>query len=849
VRRRRTNFGRHVRFRFLVGLYCVRLRWLEFSYAIASLVIAVSLVHCSPRSVANPRVQLSDDEPAGLHDLRRQANSLLRAGQYAQAIRIYEKGYAEAKRRGSLRSAVRFLNNLGSAYYQVFRYRDAIQTYLKARDLASLQGDQETLGALSVNLSSLYFDMGDIDAALESAEQGLKLPNHATAKFRASLLLQCARIKGRQQDFEETVALLQNAIEVSRTQLDMASEAQAWNELGNAFLERGQLQSGERALLEAFRLRKLTHDDRLYFSYESLGQLRMLQGDLQSASVLLDRAVDSARFVNPSAIWSAYYERGKLKLVKAELQEAFTEFGSALECVRRWRAEVLPADAFRISSEVELQQVYSSYIETGSRLYEQTRQKRFAEKAFAAAEESRAASLRALWAGPDLTKKLPNEYWETLADLYKAEAAMGKGELHGDEAMVRRLRLKVAEMETRAGLDLPRVLGNLHPNGGELLDRTRSALRPTQVFIGFHLGDVESCVWLIGREGFEFRRLPSRADIGENIRLFVNAVREGSPEASRLGNRLYSKLFDGSSRRLLDKSEWIVAPDGPLFDLPFAALVEGFKSRSGIPLYVIEHHAVQVVPGASALFRVTKSYWNGPMVGLGDPIYNRADPRLPGRGAPGNRTDSKQRGSNSQAPGLELARLVGSGREIDSCAKIWRSQGLDLMLLRGADANKESLAEALRRNPAVLHVAAHILFPAQYSGLGLVALALQPGGEMQLLSATEISGMRVKLGLVVINGCSSAHAAILPGAGLMGLTRAWLIAGARAVIVTRWAMADQDDGELFLPFYERLHAFRGFPDRRSFARVLQEAQLIELHAGGRRAKPAYWAAYFCVERN
>jgi len=200
-------------------------------------------------------------------------------------------------------------------------------------------------------------------------------------------------------------------------------------------------------------------------------------------------------------------------------------------------------------------------------------------------------------------------------------------------------------------------------------------------------------------------------------------------------------------------------------------------------------------------------------------------------------------------PPLELARLVGSGQEIESCAKIWRSQGLEPILLKGAAANKESLSEALRRNPAVLHMAAHILFPAQYSGLGLVALAFHPGAEMELLGATEISAMRVKLGLVVLNGCSSAHAAILPGAGLMGLTRAWLAAGARAVIVTRWAMADQEDGELFPSFYERLHAFQSFQDRKSFARVLQQAQLSQLHAGGRRANPAYWAAYFCVERN
>jgi len=90
-------------------------------------------------------------------------------------------------------------------------------------------------------------------------------------------LLQCARIKGRQKDSGQNIALLQKAIEASRSELDMPSEAQAWNELGSVLIERGELQSGERALLEAFRMRKLAHDDRLYFTYESLGHLRMLR--------------------------------------------------------------------------------------------------------------------------------------------------------------------------------------------------------------------------------------------------------------------------------------------------------------------------------------------------------------------------------------------------------------------------------------------------------------------------------------------------------------------------------------------------------------------------------------------
>src|ERR1700676_5446152 len=184
--------------RFFARLQHVRARIVKPSYAIASLTIVLSVVQCGTRTASNPRIHGNDGEPPELRELRRQGNALLRASHYAQAISIYENGYREAQHRRSLGSAVRFLNNLGSAYYQLFRYRDAIQTYLKARDLARLQGDRETLGALSVNLSSLYFDMGDIDAALESAEEGLKLPNDATAKFKARLLLECARIKGRQ---------------------------------------------------------------------------------------------------------------------------------------------------------------------------------------------------------------------------------------------------------------------------------------------------------------------------------------------------------------------------------------------------------------------------------------------------------------------------------------------------------------------------------------------------------------------------------------------------------------------------------------------------------------------------
>jgi hypothetical protein len=67
-------------------------------------------------------------------------------------------------------------------------------------------------------------------------------------------------------------------------------------------------------------------------------------------------------------------------------------------------------------------------------------------------------------------------------------------------------------------------------------------------------------------------------------------------------------------------------------------------------------------------------------------------------------------------------------------------------------------------------------------------------------------------------------------------------------VVTRWPAPDRDAGDFFQPFYENLPA-AGSSERISFSRILQQAQVARLHAGGSGARPANWASYFCVERN
>jgi CHAT domain-containing protein len=78
----------------------------------------------------------------------------------------------------------------------------------------------------------------------------------------------------------------------------------------------------------------------------------------------------------------------------------------------------------------------------------------------------------------------------------------------------------------------------------------------------------------------------------------------------------------------------------------------------------------------------------------------------------------------------------------------------------------------------------------------------------------------------------------------MGLTRAWIAAGARAVLATRWDVPDDTAQSLMVNFYRALRR----SDGGSPALALRAAQLQALHGHGPDAQPSRWAGYFLLSR-
>jgi tetratricopeptide (TPR) repeat protein len=737
------------------------------------------------------------------------------------------------------REAARALGNIGACQLAFHQYRPAMQSFLEAHRQAEAVNDRSAAAIFDVNIASLYSELGELDAASEWIQGTIKRLTGRERRHLPKILIQLATLRARQDRMPEARQLFNQGIQAADRAGDLSLYANGWNRLGEEYLKRGELALAEPPLLEAYRVRKLNHLA-LDVSYRSLGRLRLEQGDLTSAAALLDRAVElSAQPRGGIPTWDIYHYRGRVRMAQGRLRDALGDLRIAVRLARDWRWNAPPDDASRMGTEGWLDLVHSALVEAGNRLYLETREPALIRETFEAAEENRASSLRAVvsrgrWADP---AGLPPAYWETLERLQRAEVAALRTQDARSQETVASVRAELVRMELALG---PAVA----PPLPSLLERTRHALDDESALLSFQLGDRISWLWALDREGLALYALPARAEVESQAQAAATAIREDRAPGADGPARLWRTLFGQLAARFQRKTRWLVALDrgstltdsqarftagGLPFEAPLAALQDSSRQP---PAYLAERHVIEIIPGAGHWVEATSRNREAPapvFVGVGDPIYNTADPRLPAL-SPGASPPSK--------PALMLPRLVGSGAELDACARSWHGERV---LLKGAAASRDNLAGQLRRNPAVVHLATHVLESSERPSYGLIALSLTPRRESELLPPYEIAGWRTNAGLVVLSGCHSAEGAQLPGTGLLGLTRAWLMAGAHSVIGSNWATPDES-GALFGALYRNLSGERGT----SPAAALRAAQLEMIRSGGWRARPSYWGAYFVV---
>jgi len=403
-------------------------------------------------------------------------------------------------------------------------------------------------------------------------------------------------------------------------------------------------------------------------------------------------------------------------------------------------------------------------------------------------------------------KRLPPRYWDTLGELRTEEARHGPS--------VDRIKTELTEMEAEAGL---RISTNKTENfrTRKTLIHLKQVLSATELFLSFHLGKTASYVWAVTPQSLAMYRLAPEGEIRAAILAFRDAVRDARPESAQLGEQLYRQLFGKLGPRETSQRDWLLSVDGALFEAPLAALV---SERKGVLTYLIEQHSLRIVPGAWSLAGGLNRPAGG-WLGVGDPIYNSADARW--------RVQHRYVGWLATAG--QLTRLPASADELRSSARSW---GAGTMLLEGAGATLENFQNAAARGPAVIHLATHVLSKGDTA---LIAFGADRTGQPQFLSTADVAMMRVPGAVVAMTGCATGAGELRDGAGLLGLTRAWQMAGARAVVATLWPVADSR-GEIFSSFYRHLQ-------NSTPAEALRQSQIEMIHSRTWRAAPSSWASY------
>jgi CHAT domain-containing protein len=718
-------------------------------------------------------------------------------------------------REGFPRNAAMDWSNAGFSSVAAMEFKPALEDLTLGKTTAEKHGAMKPLIYAENDLASLYLQMGDPDHALQIAREGLGGPaGHADAGMRSTLLQQEAQALAMLHRLPEAEPIYREALDGLMNAGSLDAAARVWAGLGDYYIDAQRYDDAERALSESLRLVRTHHLKASAGVLMQLARLRARQGNPAAAEYLFQDAIDAHETMTP--LWLIYYERGAARLEAGRNREALEDFRESRRLAVRMRANIVPADQDRVTLENRVSRIFEGLVDAGNRLALPTQDRSILDETFNAAEQDRLWSLRALIPSQnDWRSHLPARYWELLARYQVAERSLAAGTSVVMEKQAADLQLELQQAEAAAGAESDATT-ELSPESP--LEHARKVLAPDSVLLSFSIGDQGSWLWLVDRAQIHVYALPGRERIEREVGDFTQRLRSGG-DSSAAGSRLFRTLFGEVPSAFLKRTRWLIEPDGPLYELPFAAL----STPKGL---LIEHAAVQSVPGALLMEQGALDR-RGSFTGIGDPVLNEADRRYHG---------------THVANVIALPRLPNTATELKQCSLTW---GTNARLLTGSDAGLGAVESAISsQSPAIIHFATHVIPAPDRFSSGLIALSLDARGAMGLMGPNEITSLRVPGSLVVMNSCRSAQGATLAGSGLMGLTRAWIGAGASAVISSQWDVPDDASQFLMVKFYSALRNSRdGNP-----ATALREAQLAALHSGGPASQPSRWAGYFLLSR-
>jgi len=736
--------------------------------------------------------------------------------------------------------------NMGIAYENQGDLQRAREHYQRAYAMFTERGDTIQLAIAESNLASLAQSQGHYRQALELLNQSLERVVDCTAleaaKTRWHILdcyLNLHRLDEARQLARQIVDVFRQAddlFELSRSLLQLAT---AEAELGNFGAAQGALDEAEAIFVSEGSTQWRT------ITWLKRGQIALRQGDPQAAyqnasdaaasfdctgqkincttAVMLQgqallamgnhAAAQSAgssslstaqHYAMPSLRYSAHLLLGQVAEKKLDVKRA----------ERHYRAAVATSERVQRSLTITLRPGFlEDKVEAWRRLIGMQLNAGQAGKAFEILERAKSQvllgyltnreSLR--WAQDDLHSRAlieelgrlrgEHQYYYRLAhelpsDLHTPYSSTPEQSLSEVKSRERRMRAITEQLYLRSGESRSE-----NPAPTPTLEEVQRTLDEKALLIEFY--NDGSQIWAftadqeiiqahsleVKSETLEQLQAQLRANLGAalNLNSQSQACHNLTRHAQRILQRLYSLLIEPLRQELRGKGRLVIVPYGSLHALPFHLLHDGSA-------YLIENFEVVILPAAGLATQPGPQRQPGAVV-----LAHSWEDRLP----------------NTQPEARSVQQILGG-----------------TLYLEGA-ANRATLHAPPCQ---VLHIAAHGQHRLDQPDLSYIQLA---DGQ---LYADDLFQQDLSYELVTLSACETGQAKVSGGDELIGLGRGFLYAGAGALVLSLWQVADVTTRRLMEVMYKKLREGESKPGA---LRAAQRSILAEetcLH-------PAYWGAF------
>jgi tetratricopeptide (TPR) repeat protein len=772
---------------------------------------------------------------------------------------------------GNRRSEALALDNIGVAYFALGELDRALEFHQQALPLRQAAGDRTGEAFTRQRIGIVHARAGEIEKAL--AQFSLALPLQRAAGDRqgeAYTLDFTGQALAARREYEKALEALEQSLQLRRALEDRRGEALSLGNLGDLQAATGQPQKAREFYQQALALFRVIGDRH----YEA----SMLQGiaraerdsghpaearqQIEAALALFEEARARVRSQQLRASYfaarqNAYQFYIDLLMQLHRLDPAAGDDSAALRASERARARSL----LELLSEARVD--FRQGADQALLRREQELMRQINSRAARLTQRSTAEQMAAL---KKEISELENDYQQV-------------------EAAIRQNNPRYAAVTQ------PQPLGR---------QEIQQLLDADTLLLEYSLGQERSFLWAVTRDFLTTHELPKGELINEAAKGVYNLLTarsltvkgETPPQRqARIAGadaqlpaaaRALSQMILAPAASQLGSKRLLIVADGALQYIPFAMLPEPVVSRqlsaargqvsfawrsatqkqqptmddsqrtTGNQPLMVSHEIVSL-PSASTLDVMRRELAGRQpapklLAVIADPVFSPDDERnktrtlrISDKSATAARIiehEEDKAGQLKPAVGLKIPRLPFTRQEADQILAV--APKTDSFRAVDFKASRATAMSAELSRYRYLHFATHGYLDSEHPNFSALVLSLvdeQGRPQDGFLRANEIFNLNLPAELVVLSACQTGLGKEVKGEGLVGLTRGFMYAGAKRVIVSLWNVNDKATSELMTQLYQPMLKGGETP-----AAALRRAQLAMWKQKQWQA-PYYWAAF------